>query len=119
MTRDGAPPGELLELGRAEVRGYGVEVRPGQAVSAAVLPEGGFAVRLADGDTVRARRLLVTSGLVEELPDVPGVRERWGRDVIHCPYCHGWEVRDQAVAVLGGSALTVHQALLSGSGPTS
>ncbi|MGI8721176.1 MAG: methyltransferase domain-containing protein [Geodermatophilaceae bacterium] len=112
LTRDGASPGELLELGRAEVRGYGAEVRPGQAVSAAVLPEGGFAVRLADGDTVRARRLLVTTGLVDELPDVPGVRERWGRDAIHCPYCHGWEVRDQAVAVLGGSALTVHQALL-------
>ncbi|MDQ3612222.1 MAG: NAD(P)/FAD-dependent oxidoreductase [Actinomycetota bacterium] len=112
LTRDGTPPGELLELGRAEVRGYGGEVRSGEAVSAAALPGGGFTVQLGDGDTVLARRLLVTTGLVDELPDVPGVRERWGRDVIHCPYCHGWEVRDQAIAVLGGSALSVHQALM-------
>ena len=112
LTRDGTPPGELLELGRAEVRGYGGEVRSGEAVSAAALPGGGFTVQLGDGDTALARRLLVTTGLADELPDVPGVRERWGRDVIHCPYCHGWEVRDQAIAVLGGSALSVHQALM-------
>ncbi|MDQ4039322.1 MAG: NAD(P)/FAD-dependent oxidoreductase [Actinomycetota bacterium] len=112
LTRDGTPPGELLELGRAEVRGYGAEVRAGHAACAAALPDGGFAVELGDGDTVVARRLLVTTGLVDELPDVPGVPERWGRDVIHCPYCHGWEVRDQAIAVLGSGALSVHQALM-------
>ena len=112
LTRDGTPPGELQELGRAEVRGYGGEVRSGEAVSAAALPGGGFTVQLGDGDTALARRLLVTTGLADELPDVPGVRERWGRDVIHCPYCHGWEVRDQAIAVLAGSALSVHQALM-------
>jgi thioredoxin reductase len=114
LTRDGTSPGELLGLGRAEVRGYGAEVRAGRAASAQPLPGGGFAVRLGDGETVRTRRLLVTTGVVDELPDVPGIRERWGRDVIHCPYCHGWEVRDQAVAVLGSGALGVHQALLFG-----
>ncbi len=112
LTRDGTSPGELLELGRAEVRGYGAEVRMGKVVSAAAEPGGGFSVRLADGDSVHARRLLVATGLVDELPDVPGVRERWGRDVIHCPYCHGWEVRDQAMAVLGTGPLAVHQALM-------
>jgi thioredoxin reductase len=61
---------------------------------------------------VRARRLLVTSGLVDELPDIPGLRERWGRDVVHCPYCHGWEVRDQAIGVLASGPRSVHQALL-------
>ena len=67
---------------------------------------------LADGRGVRARRLLVTTGLVDELPDVPGLRERWGRDVLHCPYCHGWEVRDQAIGVLASGPMSVHQALL-------
>jgi thioredoxin reductase len=67
---------------------------------------------MADGRSVRARRLLVTSGLVDELPDVAGLRERWGRDVLHCPYCHGWEVRDQAVGVLASGPMSVHQALL-------
>src|SRR5262249_40863651 len=57
-------------------------------------------------------RLLVTSGLVDQLPDVPGVRERWGRDVLHCPYCHGWEVRDQTVGVLATGPAAVHMALL-------
>ena len=59
-----------------------------------------------------ARRLLVTTGLADELPDVPGVAERWGRDVLHCPYCHGWEVRDQEIAVLASGPGAVHQALL-------
>ncbi|MRH91831.1 FAD-binding protein [Nocardia sp. SYP-A9097] len=72
----------------------------------------GFIVELADGRSVRARRLLVTSGLVDELPNVEGLQERWGHDVIHCPYCHGWEVRDQAIGILGSGPMSVHQALL-------
>ncbi len=72
----------------------------------------GYTVALADGRTVRTRRLLVTTGLVDELPDIPGLRARWGRDVVHCPYCHGWEVRDQAIGVLVSGPLSVHQALL-------
>ena len=64
----------------------------------------GFRVTLADGASVRARRLLVTTGLVDELPDVPGVAELLGSDVLHCPYCHGWEVRDRPIGVLGRAA---------------
>jgi thioredoxin reductase/SAM-dependent methyltransferase len=71
----------------------------------------GFRVHLADGSAVRARRLLVTTGLTDELPDVPGLRELWGSDVLHCPYCHGWEVRDRAIGILGGP-FGVHAALL-------
>ena len=59
---------------------------------------------------MRARRLLVTTGLIDELPDVPGLAERWGRDVLHCPYCHGWEVRDRRIGVLATGPLGVHQA---------
>jgi thioredoxin reductase len=72
----------------------------------------GFVVALADGRSITARRILVTTGLVDELPDIPGVRERWGRDVLHCPYCHGWEVRDQRIGVLATGPRSVNQALL-------
>lgn len=111
LARDGVTPAELLERGREEVRGYGGHVVSGEVVDA-VREDDGFTVRLADGRTVDARRLLVTTGLTDELPEVPGLRERWGRDVVHCPYCHGWEVRDHAIGVLASSPLSVHQALL-------
>lgn len=111
LGHDGIRPGELLERGRAEVRGYGGHVVPGEVADVARDGDG-FEVALADGRTVRARRLLVAAGLVDELPDIPGLRELWGGDVVHCPYCHGWEVRDRAIGVLAGGPLSVHQALL-------
>ena len=111
LGRDGMAPGELLERGRAEVRRYGGQVADGEVASVA-RADGGFAVMLAGGRAVRARRLLVTTGLADELPDVPGLRDRWGRDVVHCPYCHGWEVRDRAIGVLASGPRSVHQALL-------
>jgi thioredoxin reductase len=111
LGREGTSPAELLERGRAEVRGYGGHVVTGE-VSTVARAGDGFDVMLADRRSVRARRLLVATGLVDELPDIPGLRERWGRDVVHCPYCHGWEVRDQAIGVLAGGPLSVHQALL-------
>jgi thioredoxin reductase len=111
LGREGTPPGELLALGRAEVAGYGGEFLSG-AVTGAYRDDDGFTVHVAEGRTVRARRLLVTTGLVDELPDVPGLAERWGRDVLHCPYCHGYEVRDQAIGVLATGPMAVHQALL-------
>ncbi|MDQ3897406.1 MAG: NAD(P)/FAD-dependent oxidoreductase [Actinomycetota bacterium] len=111
LTRDGTSPAALLAAGRQEVVGYGAHVVPGR-VRAATVDRDGFLVSLDDARTVRARRLLVTTGLVDELPDVPGVRERWGRDVLHCPYCHGWEVRDVPIGVLATGPRAVHQALL-------
>jgi thioredoxin reductase len=69
-------------------------------------------VTLAEGRSLHARRLLVATGLSDELPGIPGVRDRWGKDVIHCPYCHGWEVRDKAIGVLATGPTSVHQALL-------
>jgi thioredoxin reductase (NADPH) len=112
LAREGVAPGDLLAAGRAEVAGYGGEVVTGTVTSAEALDSARFRVMLADGRAVLARRLLVTTGLVDELPDVPGVAERWGRDVLHCPYCHGWEVRDQAIGVLASGPMAVHQALL-------
>ena len=111
LAREGMPPSEILDRGRAEVRGYGGQVVSGR-VTTAKHDGDGFAVTLADGQVARARRLLVATGLVDELPDVPGLRERWGRDVVHCPYCHGWEVRDHPIGVLASGPTAVHQALL-------
>ena len=100
LSRDGFPPNDLLELGRKEVVGYG-----GQIVDAAVerveRDGSSFQVRLDSGLLVSARRLVVSTGLRDELPELPGLRERWARDVLHCPYCHGFEVRDQVLGVLG------------------
>jgi thioredoxin reductase/SAM-dependent methyltransferase len=109
LAREGTPPAELLAAGRDEVIRYGGQIVAGSVESASRDGEG-FLVALTDGNAVRARRLLVTTGLVDELPDVPGLAERWGRDVLHCPYCHGWEVRDRRIGFLATGPLAVHQA---------
>jgi thioredoxin reductase len=114
LTRDGTPPAELLAAGRAEVESYGGSVVTGRVHSASA-DDDGFVVQLevaeSGPESLHACRLLVTTGVTDQLPDLPGITARWGRDVVHCPYCHGWEVRDQAIAVLG-SPMAVHQALL-------
>jgi thioredoxin reductase len=111
LTSEGMTPQDFARAGRAEASAYGARIRDGRAVSAQAV-EGGFGVGLADGSLVTARRLLVTTGVVDELPDVPGLQERWGRDVLHCPYCHGWEVRDRSVGVLASGPMAMHQVML-------
>ena len=111
LTRDGMAPAELAAIGRDEVRRYGATVVDGRATSA-TRTGAGFTVTVDDGTTINARRLLVTTGLVDELPDLPGLRERWGHSVIHCPYCHGWEVREKSVGVLATTWFAVQKALL-------
>jgi len=112
LTRDGAAPLELLRLGREEIRTYGNEIIPGEVTSVERVSEGHYRATLADGSEHLARRVLITTGLVDELPDVPGIWERWGKDVVHCPYCFGWEIRDEPMALLGGAAHSVGQALM-------
>lgn len=111
LSCDGVSPRDLLRAGRIEVAFYGGTLLQEGATSAC-RTDGGFVVGTRSGRTFRARRLLVTTGLVDELPGEPGLLARWGRDVLHCPYCHGWEVRDRTIGVLGTSAASVHQALL-------
>jgi thioredoxin reductase len=106
LSRDGMSPADLLAAGRVEVTGYGVELVEDQVVGI----EDGFMVRLADSRELKARRILVATGVRDELPEIPGVRERWGRDLLHCPYCHGWEVRDQPLGVLGTQPGSVQHA---------
>ncbi|MDP3894175.1 NAD(P)/FAD-dependent oxidoreductase, partial [Nocardioides sp.] len=112
LSREGLPPADLLAEGRAEVAAYGGEIVRGTAVAAEPTEAPGFEVRLESGAQVVAHRLLVATGLVDVLPEVTGLRERWGRDVLHCPYCHGWEVRDQRIVVLGTGPMACHHALL-------
>jgi thioredoxin reductase len=108
LSRDGTPPAELLATARDEVRRYGVELVSGHVVDAAA----GFVLRLESGRTIEARQVLLATGAVDELPDVEGARERWGRDLLHCAYCHGWEVRDQQIGVLGTGPGSVDHAHL-------
>jgi thioredoxin reductase len=112
LGRDGMSPAEFLAAGREEIARYGVELVRDRVVDVNRTADDDFTVVLATGRTVRARRLVVATGLKDELPPVDGVAERFGRDVLHCPYCHGWEVRDQAFGVLATTAMSVHQALM-------
>jgi thioredoxin reductase len=112
LTRDGMPPRDLIAAGRKEVESYGGTILSGTATDAVTEEMSGFRVAVGDRGTVRARRLLVATGLRDEIPDIPGLRDRWGQDVLHCPYCHGFEVRDQKLAVLGGSSVAVEYSLI-------
>jgi thioredoxin reductase len=110
LSRDGLEPGELLAVGRGEVEAYGGELVGGTVTE--VVPNGraGFWLLLSDGRRLASRRVLVATGLSDEMPDIEGLTERWARDVLHCPYCHGWEVRDQRLGVLGGTPEAVRYA---------
>ncbi|ACZ20303.1 thioredoxin reductase [Sanguibacter keddieii DSM 10542] len=118
LGQEGISPLELLARGRAEAEGYGVRVVRGLVTGASgVVDDFRLEVDGADeGDgavqRVTARRVILAAGLVDQLPDVPGVAEGWGHSVLHCPFCHGWEVRDQRIAVLGTTENALHQVML-------
>ncbi|GGF34130.1 methyltransferase [Marmoricola endophyticus] len=96
LGREGAEPAELRAVGAEEVRSYGGEVLTGRVLDVSG-EKGAFRLALSGGHTLVARRILAATGIQDELPDIPGLAEHWGREVIHCPFCHGYEVRDQAV----------------------
>jgi thioredoxin reductase len=117
LALDGTPPSEILRRGREQVRQYGGRVVHGEVVSAepaAPSADGDlrFTVTLADGRHITARRILVATGLTDVLPQVPGLAEHWGHSVVHCPYCHGWEVRDEPIGILATGAASIGHALL-------
>ena len=111
LSRDGMPPTQLLEAGRDEIGRYGARVLVG-SVEEVMADAAGFRLRIEGGPEILTRRVLVATGLRDELPDVPGVRDRFGTDVLHCPYCHGYEVRDQRLGVLGGTPGAAEHAIL-------
>lgn len=124
LSRDGISPAALLREGRAEMESYGGRILDGRvtavermdAESRDPAKSGTFKVRLQDAtgqeSTVHGRRLLITTGLVDGLPAIPGIADLWGKDVLHCPYCHGWEVRDREIGILGTGPMAVFQALM-------
>jgi thioredoxin reductase len=111
LGHDGRAPAELYERGREELAAYpSVELRDARVVTGSA-QDAGFALSTADGASLHAARVLLATGMEYALPDLPGVAELWGDTVFHCPYCHGWEVRDRALAVLGATK-AVHRAVL-------
>ncbi|MBF4584094.1 NAD(P)/FAD-dependent oxidoreductase [Curtobacterium sp. VKM Ac-2865] len=117
LGQEGAAPSDLLRTGREEVARYGVTVTAGRLVAATAGPVAdgdpvGFTATLDSGEQVSARRMVVASGAVDVLPEVPGLAEQWGRGVVHCPFCHGWEIRDRRIGVLVGTPFGAHHALM-------
>lgn len=115
LAQDGVPPARVRRIAAGQLEAYaGVERRATAAISARRVA-GGFEVALADGTAATGRRLLLAHGTRYGLPAVEGASELWGERIFHCPYCHGWEVRERPLAVYAGGAKAVHQALLLGS----
>lgn len=110
LGHEGLPPAELAAIGREEVRSYGGEVVPGRVLDVTRTDDGHFRLELVGGHVVLARRVLAATGLVDELPDIEGLAEHWGGDVIHCPFCHGYEVRDQRIVHIITHPLALHPA---------
>jgi thioredoxin reductase/SAM-dependent methyltransferase len=108
LSREGIPPAELTAIGREEVRSYGGEVLRGRATQVTRTADGHFRVELAGGHTIVARRVLAATGMQDLLPVIDGLAEHWGRDVIHCPFCHGFEVRDRRIVVLLSHPMGLH-----------
>jgi thioredoxin reductase/SAM-dependent methyltransferase len=110
LAHEGLPPSELIAAGREEVRSYGGEVLAGLVSRVSRTEAGDFRVELAGGHSIIARRVLAATGLVDQLPDIDGLAEHWGRDVIHCPFCHGYEFRDQRVVQIVTHPMGLHTA---------
>jgi thioredoxin reductase/SAM-dependent methyltransferase len=108
LGHEGLPPSELTAIGREEVRSYGGEVLGGRVARVTRRDDDRFRVELVGGHAIVARRVLAATGLVDDLPDIDGLAERWGRDVIHCPYCHGFEVRDRAIVQIVTHPMGLH-----------
>ena len=112
LGHDGRPATELYQLSRKELQQYpSVEVRGGE-VRTAQRRDGGFDIELADGSHERVKRVLLAMGMEYRPPPLPGLDELWGGSVFHCPFCHGWEVRDQPLAVLAQGERAMHMARL-------
>lgn len=112
LTRDGQPPADILAAARSQLAAYdGCSILDDEA-TAAIATDDGFAVTLASGAVIEAGALVLAFGLRDELPPVPGLAERWGRSVLHCPYCHGYEIAGRRLGVLATSPMSVHQAML-------
>src|SRR5213594_4001133 len=105
FTRDGATPAELVRIGREQLRPYETVELCSVGVKSAKAHSKGFEITLDDETRIACRKLLLATGVVDEMPEIEGFKELWGKSIFHCPYCHGWEVRDQPLALFGGIEL--------------
>ena len=112
LGHEGRTPSGFSKIAREEVRSYGVEVVDGRAVDVTRQDDGQFRVALVGGHSIIARRVLAATGLVDELPEIDGVERHWGGDVIHCPFCHGFEVRDRRIVHIVTHPMGLHAAPL-------
>ncbi|WP_411375307.1 NAD(P)/FAD-dependent oxidoreductase [Arthrobacter sp. MPF02] len=110
LSREGMSPQDLVAAGREELERYGGTAEHGLVTSVRRV-EDTFVLSLKGGGTRSARRLLVATGISDDLPAIPGLAERWGRDVLYCPYCHGWEIRGQKIGILAADAKSAAEAL--------
>lgn len=112
LGNEGIAPLEFLARGRTEAESYGAKIIQGRVTGVTGVIDA-FTIHVGgDARPVHARRVVLATGLIDDLPEIPGVREGWGHSVLHCPFCHGWEIRDQRIAVLTRDELALHQALL-------
>lgn len=119
FAQDGSEPRTMLATARAQVAAYPTTTFIDVAAMGATQEPDGFSVHLATGDVLKSTKLVLAFGISDELPPIPGLAERWGKSVLHCPYCHGHEYRGQHLGVLHLSATSVHQAILIAEwGPT-
>lgn len=120
LGQDGKAPAAILREAACQVAAYPtVEIVRGEVLDAVRDADGDFVIRISGGRTARARRLVLATGVSDTLPDVPGLKERWGATVLHCPYCHGYEVRDRPLGVLANHPMAAHQAaMIPDWGPT-
>ncbi|KAA1395599.1 NAD(P)/FAD-dependent oxidoreductase [Aeromicrobium ginsengisoli] len=104
---DGLSPLELLDVGRTQVEKLGIEIRA-EAATLVETVDDGFVVDAGD-ERLHAKRLVLAAGITDALPDIPGVAEGFGVDIFHCPYCHGYEVAGQRLAVVATQPMSAHQ----------
>jgi thioredoxin reductase len=105
VTRDGIPPLDFLRIAREQLAEYDcVELRDVEVAAAECRSDSRFHVTLATGEAFASRKLLIATGVVDNVPEIPGFGELVGSSVFHCPYCDGWEVRDQPLAIYGRGA---------------
>jgi thioredoxin reductase/SAM-dependent methyltransferase len=112
LGHEAVAPSEMMAIGRAEVRSYGGEVLSGRVTAVQQRDDGLFRLDLTGGHTLVARRVLAATGTSDELPAIDGIAEQWGRGVVHCPFCHGFEVRDQRLVQIVTHPLSIHSAPL-------
>lgn len=112
LGQDGVPPHEIVARARGQLARYPtVDFLDGEAIQAAPT-DGGFDIAMADGQRLRGARLILATGMRDELPALPGLQARWGQTVLHCPYCHGYEVAGEPLGVLAAHPMSTHQAML-------